>query len=201
MAEDNKPKKRKKILIGITVVAVVVAIISVIAYFLTNKQETYISTNSDKVRMETVYCVTSNSKDAFFAPAASLSDTHTIKMVFRDGSFYRASYSYEGSFQNNQSAVNANDTMHADYNKYMASYGINAEKLYPTFVVRDTKESINLYVEYQDFSAAIAKIFFIGADEYSNFHNINPEKVEQIYRNKSFQCELNNEGKKENEKE
>lgn len=188
MSEKDKKNKKKSVFIGAAILALIVLLIALVIWFLTYKKESYTSTDMQDSNYEALECESMEPSEPFFAFETAQRSKHDVKILFLNSNVKEMSYKYEGTFNSDTSAENAEARMHADYNKYMGANGVNAEILNPVFSVNKSKLYISLYAEAKKVNKTVAKMFFVKDEEFDKIGDFNVKTFKKFYEDKGFAC-------------
>lgn len=182
-------EKKKKIDIVKTILLMsFIVVAGLIIWLVTHKKETYISNPVADSDYSILECSSSSPENPFFAFGTAQRFTHSMKIMFTDGHMKEMSYRYDGTFNNEASAENAEAWLHADYNKYMTSNGLNAESLNPVFSIDKSKLMVSLYAEAKKIDKTVGRLFFIGDSEINKISEYTPDSFKEMYETKGFAC-------------
>lgn len=190
--EATKSKKNNKLRYPEIVIGLVITVfIAAVTFLITNRTETYTSGGDTNVSIGSLRCRSSNVTEPFFESPSALSYVHEVKVTFDGNGVDKLSYVYEGTYGSEQAADQARSEMHASYNKYMGSKGLDQESLYPTFHYDGATAKINLYAEREKgLNATTATLFFLNADEYVKINEYTTEALKKVYEEKGFSCDF-----------
>lgn len=187
---EERNRHNKKIIIRAMVFALIVGIVALVIWFLTYKNESYTSTETGGSDYGSLECTSSNPTEPFFAHETAQRATHDVKILFTGGEMKEMSYRYDGTYNSDNSAKDAEAWMHADYNKYMGENGVKHGILNPVFSVSKSKLTISLYAESKKVNKAVARLFFINEEEYGKMGGYAVQDYRKIYESKGFTCKI-----------
>ena len=183
--EVSKDKKWLYWLIGLGVLVVIIIVI----WFLFRGTEIRTSEEPGIHKTVATECVSDKQDGAFFAGRAE-SVLHTIKSTFRNNVLDRISYNYDAIFATDALA-NANDaSFHGQYNKYMASKGLDPDSLKPVFSSSGNSVKITLITEIAKLSNDNIRFFFLNMDNFQRIRSYSPKELTTLYQGKGFSCEV-----------
>lgn len=185
---SEKKKNNKTAVVKTIVLMIIIVLIGLVIWFLTSKHETRITTTSNGSDYSVLECSASHPDDPFFVSETAQRFTHFLKVMFADDELKEISYRYEGTYNNNEQAKNADAWLHGDYNEYMGSVGVNPESLNPVFMPSKTKLTISLYAEAKKINSAVARLFFIKEEEFSKTSKYKSDDYRKMYESKGFTC-------------
>ena len=188
MTEMGSDKKKMSAVIAV-IIGLIVGVLTIAIWLLTYKQESYISTDIELGNHGTLECTSSSPVGPFFAFETQREAEHIIRVLFTGEKIKELSYRYDGKFNSDNAAVNAEAWMHADYNKYMSANGVNQELLNPVFMVNGDKLTISLYAEVKKLGSAVASLFFISSDKYKDIKDYSMSDYNEMYRSRGFTCQ------------
>ena len=185
---SEKKKNNRDAIVKSIVLMVVIVLIGLVIWLLTANHETRITTTTGSSDYSTLECSSSHPDDPFFVSETAQRFTHSVKVMFADDVLKEISYRYDGTYNTNERAQNADAWLHADYNKYMGAVGVNSESLNPVFVPKKTKLTISLYAEAKKINSAVARLFFIKEEEFEKTSKYKSDDYRKMYESKGFTC-------------
>lgn len=187
-------EKKRNILktVGALLVFLVVLII-IVLLILFNGHETYTSDRGEEKVVTALDCTARGIDGEFFASQSANTIENRIKVAFSDDKIDKMFYSFDGVYRTEEEAEHENAVLHAEYNKYLASYNIDHEILTPTFSTVNTKLQINLYAKNREMiNRGTGKLFFINEEDVDDFLNYSREQVASYYKKQGFSCKKQN---------
>lgn len=172
------------------VFAVIVAIVVLVIFLLTNNSETRISENVNEGDLTSLNCISTSLKEPFFVSGKAQRYEHEIKVMFINNRFKESSYTYEGTFNSHETAENQMAEMHTKYNKFMEASGVYQEILNPVFMTDKSKVRVSLYMEPKDIYKATAGLFYMSDDVFSNLDKASEETFKKMYEDVGFTCQI-----------
>ena len=184
----TKKKSNKSSIIKAICLALILGVIPILVWFLTNKSETRTTTENTYASISSLQCSSTNLEDVFFKPETVQRYEHRIKALFKNNSLDAISYNFEGTYSSNGVAENAMAKFHATYNKYMGSQNLEAQSLSPNFSAVKTKVTISLYAERKKINSGILPIFFLETEDIEKIEKYDGKEFEKYYKTKGFSC-------------
>lgn len=163
-------------------------VIGLFCWLLTYKSETKTSTTLHETDALALECTSTNSENAFFVSKTAQRFEHKLKLVFRGESLRQMSYDFTGTYNSERVASDAEASMHADYNKYMASKNIGTGTLNPNFNAVKSKVRLSLYLDLEKNLEGVGPIFYLTDDEYLKIKDYKMDDFKKIYKEKGFSC-------------
>lgn len=185
---QRKKEKNKKLIRDTVVVVIVSLILSVLIMLLLNGSETHTSSQSEGVKISSLYCESGAPVDPFFVSPGVINPKHELKVTFRAGELDKISYNFYGTYSDNKTAETASSRLHADYNIHMGQNDVYQEIYYPTFVATGNSVKVNLYADKGTVKPATAKIFFLNSEQYANMNSYSSDDFTKVYADRGFSC-------------
>ena len=188
---SEKENKNRLIVIKTIALIILIVAIGIVIWLLTARHETHISTTTGSSDYRSLECSAAHPDDPFFAPETAQKISHDVSILFTDDNLKEISYRFEGVYNTEEKAEFNKVKMHADYDKYMVSGGLNQEILNPVFSIDKTKVRISLYAEAKKVNSVVARLFFMTGDDFEKISEFKPEDYRKMYESKGFTCKLN----------
>ncbi len=186
----SEKEKNNSAIVRILAIIVLVGLIIMVAWILSNGKETRETTEVGQGDYNALTCTSSTVENAFFASSDAQRFSHEVKVLFYGESLKELSYRYDGTFSSNSVAENVEAWMHADYNMYMGKNGVYQESLNPVFSVNKSKLIVSLYAEAKKFNLAVAKLFFVDEENFAKLDSYKANDYKKMYEEKGFSCEI-----------
>ena len=113
-----------------------------------------------------------------------------MTLTFRNKSFDKISYRYDGVYRAEDIAETEMARMHAKYNKYTGESGVYFGSLNPVFSAVKTKVEISLYGERKTMNKSVMNLFFLEKDVYDELETLDEQDFKKKYEAKGFACIL-----------
>ena len=185
---NERKEKSNYLIIGVIVAAIVIILILVIIWFFTNNRETIISEDADYGSISSLECETTKSEDAFFKPYDATRVKHRIVSTFKGDNIDDMSYDFEGTYNSEEKATNAEAWLHADYNLHFRDTGVSPETYSSNFVITKSKVKILVYAEHKQINKVIAPLFYLTGDDYDKIWDYSGKELKKVYEEKGFTC-------------
>ena len=189
--ENIKESKNSSVIPKIVAVALVVLLLGVVVWLLTNKKETITNSDNKTPNYSSLECKADGLAEGY-KPTIELDPAekseYTIKALFDDDSLGEISYEFRGEYPSDQAAESAEAWFRTRYYRYMDSIGVNAESINPVFINTGKNLKLSLYAERKKFTSSIAPTFLIDREEYGTLSEMSPEALKKLYEKKGFSC-------------
>ena len=190
--EESKENKKKRVALGMIIVAALIGIVALVIFLLTHKTETYIHEVTTDEKISALVCVSNNNDSGFFISEEATSITHKVKLVYKNNEINKLSYELVGVYGSEDSAEQAKGGFNTDYNIYLGNNNIKYETLSPVFRYAENKAGVELYLDdYKKMNSVIAKLFFIDDSSVNSIAKNSIEMTKKYYEKKSFSCTIN----------
>lgn len=188
------PGKKSKTRVWVIPVMILSAILVCVVggFFLFRESEARETGNRQSYAITALTCTAVGPKETFFSSGSAISDSHTVKMTFKDKHPDKISYIYSGDFRTKEKAENIISSYHANYNLDMSKYNLDPESLTPSFVAVDKEAKINLYIAASNLNPITAKFFFLDSTDQNKIQTYSEKDIQKIYENVGFKCEYKN---------
>ena len=163
-------------------------LVGFVIILLTNHSETRISSSFGNVETSALECRSTGPKDPFFVSKKAQRFEHVLRLIFKEDRVVQLSYDYNGVYNNEQVARDAEAAMHTDYNKYMNEIGVNAERLSPNFTAVKSKVKMSLYLDFSNVSSKLMPIFFMNDEDYNRIDKLGNADFKTMFEEKGFTC-------------
>lgn len=184
---EFKKDKQKLLYVGVGVC--LLAAVAAILCLLFSSKETKISDNDGNSSISVLDCKVSDpTVESFFESKDAINNEHEIKITYRGDEVDKISYTYVADFASEKDADEANATLHAKYNKYMAQYSLEPAKLGPTFTVVNSSFKVNLFADTSKINFAVAGLFFLDTGDIELLEGGKIEDLRKVYFQKGFNC-------------
>lgn len=182
-------KSNKSLVAYAIFIALVMGMVFLVIWILTNKDETRTSQGGPDSSISALNCDSSSpSTEAFFTSTSAQTQKHSIKISFVADRVRDLSYVYNGVFNSEKVAENSRAELNAKYNLYMSDNGARAESYNPVFNFSKTRVDISIYADGGKLDIALAPIFFMTNEEFSKIKTYSKDEVKKIYDEKGFTC-------------
>ena len=190
MSKKMSAGAKRWIVIGVVALAVVLIAVAISVIF--RDKEEYITTDYQSSTVDAVVCKGSNPLDVFFTTEDESkkpeSATSTIKATYQNNELDKLSYTYDADYESSDLAKQAESTMHAKYNQYMAQ---KAGDLAPKFAADEEDVKISVFGEWDKLTTGVAKVFGLTEDDYTKLvSDTEPEALAKVFQAKGYTCEL-----------
>ncbi len=187
---NQDTENNKTVFVKIVFFAVIVGVTALIVWLLSYKKESHITNKIPQSNYSVLECKSSEPKEPFFSSDDASSRSYDIKVLFTDGALKELSYRYDGVFESESAAKNAEARMHADYNKYMDANRFRAESLNPSFSIIDSNLVVSLYADVTLFNRVVGRLFFISDEEFDKVQGYSEADYKKMYTSLGFICEI-----------
>ena len=165
-------------------------IVAIIAYLLTNTQRSYVKIDVEKKSPEHISCVATSPSELFYELKINpIKAEHKITASFYGDTLDKLFYSFQGEFESDSDAVAAQFDILDRYNKYVNQLGLKKDVLSHNVSANQNSVDASFYAERGDMNPALMPIFFLNADEYNAREGGLKEYLMQNYKSKGFSCE------------
>ena len=185
---NDKKEKSNYLIIGTVIAAVVILLVLIIIWLFTNSRETRISEDTDYGAVFSLECESNKSEDAFFKPYDAIRVKHRIISIFKGNNLDNISYDFEGTYNSEDKATNAEAWLHADYNLHFKDTDVYPESYSPNFAVIKSKVRILIYADRQRLNQVIMPIFYLSSEDYDKLGEYSGEDLKGVYEKKGFTC-------------
>lgn len=169
---------------------ILIFIVAIIAYLLTNTQRSYVKTDVEKKSPEQISCVATSPSELFFELKTNpIKAEHKITASFYGDTLDKLFYSFQGEFDSDNDAVAAQFDILDKYNKHVNQSGLKQDVLSHNVSANQNSVDASFYAERGDMNSALMPIFFLNADEYNARKGGLKEYLMQNYKSKGFSCE------------